>query len=331
MRASTATSQQPISVLFLGSFLEYSATVLQALHNAPELEVVGVVTTPPKPAGRKKILKKTDVHQLAEQLDLQVFAPEKLTEESLQQLLDQLGEPPQILLTAGYGKLLPASWLEFPTVGALNLHFSLLPAYRGANPAEWALLKGEIETGVSVITMAAQFDTGGVISRASYTITSQDTRESVYDELYTLGGEILPQVVVDFVNGALSVEPQPKQSPTPYAKRFNRDDGFIDWQAIVSLMEGKTAATDLVSPLLATALYPDGESDTITALDVERATRGLAGFPGLWTNINTTKGVKRMKILETDEQNGTLILKKVQIAGQDAAQWNQVKNILHEN
>lgn len=320
--------QQPISVLFLGSFLEYSATVLQALHNAPELKIVGVVTTPPKPAGRKKILKKTHVHQLAEQLDLTVFSPEKLTEESLQQLLDQLGEPPQILLTAGYGKLLPASWLEFPTVGSLNLHFSLLPAYRGANPAEWALLKGETETGVSVITMAAEFDTGGVISRASYTITPQDTRESVYDELYTLGGEILPQVIVDFVDGVLDIEPQPKQSPTPYAKRFNRDDSFIDWQAITSLMEGKTAATDLVSPLLTTALYPDGESRVITAFDVERATRGLAGFPGLWTNINTTKGVKRMKILETDEQDGKLILKKVQIAGQDAAQWNQVKNNL---
>ena len=327
----TSPLTKPISVVFLGSFLEYSASVLQALHNSPLVEVIGVITTPPKPAGRKKILKKTDVHLLAEELHLPVFAPEKATTKALQEMATvfkfSVEMPPQIFLTAGYGKLLPSSWLEFPSIAALNLHFSLLPAYRGANPAEWALLRNEKETGVTVIKMSPSFDTGGVIESAPQPISATDTRETMYDALYRLGGKILPQVIADFAANKLPIQPQPKESPTPYAKRLNREDGFIDWQAITQAMNGNEIEPSLLAPQLKIIL--EGATPAhITAETIERSIRALAGFPGVWSIISSTKGEKRIKLLSASVKDSRLELEMVQIEGQQSAHWNQVKSIL---
>lgn len=340
----SAPQSEPIPVVFLGSFLEYSALVLHALASSPLLNVVGVITTPPMPAGRKQELKKTEVHRLAETLNLPVATPDQLTPESLATTAQtlRLTTPPPIFITAGYGKLLPAEWLSYPSVGALNLHFSLLPAYRGANPAEWALLKGENQTGVSVITMSPQFDTGAVLASANQAITATDTRETIYQKLYQLGGQLLPQVIVDFVAGKLSAQPQPTTSPTPYAKRFTRDDSFVAWEGIAATMAGQTATTQQLAPLLAQAIKPVWAASTlssgtteasITPGDLERATRALAGFPGLWTLIPTAKGPTRMKLLKTSlaingQGKQVLQLDLVQVAGQQPAAWNQVRTIL---
>jgi methionyl-tRNA formyltransferase len=327
----TSPLTKPISVVFLGSFLEYSTSVLQALHNSPLIEVIGVITTPPKPAGRKKILKKTHVHLLAEELKLPVFAPQKATKVALPEMAELFGfeleHPPQVLLTAGYGKLLPSSWLELPTVAALNLHFSLLPAYRGANPAEWAMLRNEKKTGVTVIKMSPEFDTGGVIASATHPIATTDTRETIYDALYRLGGKILPQVITDFAANKLPIQPQPKESPTPYAKRLNREDGFIDWKAITQAMNGTPIDPSLLAPQLKTILEGAAPA-TITAETIERSIRALAGFPGVWSIIQTVKGEKRIKLLSASAHDTRLTLRIVQIEGQQPAQWNQVKSIL---
>lgn len=330
------TTNPPLRVLFLGSFLQYSASVLQALYDSPLLSIVGVVTTPPMPAGRAQKLKKTDVHVLAEQLNLPVATPAELTQQTLIETAQQLklDQPPSILLTAGYGKLLPGPWLNYPTMEALNLHFSLLPDYRGANPAEWALLRNEKQTGITVITMNAGFDTGNILAQRAIPIAGFDTRETIYEKLYMLGGEMLPKVLTS----KATARPQPKESPTPYAKRLERADGFISWKGIVSASQGFLVARDQLSPTLARAVISEtqtpnsyqGEEQVtfIAPRDVLRIIRALTGFPGVWTMIPTAKGEVRMKILSADLENDALQLNQVQVAGQQPAKWNQVKTIL---
>jgi methionyl-tRNA formyltransferase len=260
-----------MNIIFFGSFLEYSVEVLKGLmsgagddaydhatskaggsHSEP-INVIAVVTTPPMPAGRKQELQYTNVHEYANSKNIPVFAPEKLTPEALSELA-QFGEC-DYFVTAGYGKLLPVSWLEYPRLAALNVHFSLLPKYRGANPGEWAILSGETETGISVIEMSAQFDTGAVVAQAKIPITEQDTRETLYQQLYALAGETIQEVLqTDFIwrtqetliksasNSMLTFSYPPVEqttSPTPYARRLTKDDSWISAKVLSLVVDGE--------------------------------------------------------------------------------------------
>lgn len=328
-----------IKITFLGSFQHYSAIVLNALTQSQNITVSSVVTTPPHLQGRHKVLTPNPVHALAEEKDIPVITPAELNTEALSEL-ETFGHT-DLFITAGYGKLLPNSWLEWPKLAALNLHFSLLPKFRGANPAEWALLMGDLESGVSVIEMSPEFDTGHVLAQAATLLAPEDTRETVYEKLYNLGGELLPaaiqkyvawkgaendDIVVDSHNPAFSfILPPVAQttSPTPYAKRLGREDGFLSWESLQKLNTGEKIALKSVSATLLPSLNGAQE---ITAAFVERMSRALAGFPSLWTEIPTVKGSKKMKILSCTVLNSALVLEKVHIEGQQPAVWNQVKN-----
>lgn len=318
-----------MNVIFFGSFLDYSAIILDHLLRAKSLKVIAVITTPPSPLGRTKALKKTEVHELALQHQLPVFTPEKLNTQTLAELVAALSlvNNEVTFLTAGYGKLLPKEWLEYPAGGALNLHFSLLPAYRGANPAEWAILMGETQTGVTLIEMNPEFDTGTIVAQAPTRIEKTDTRETVYKKLYTIGGQVLPEMLARYRNHTLTTIPQPEQSPTPYAKRLTRDDGFIAWAAFVDAVAGRPVSAQYLSPQLQTIAHHLYQPLDYLPLEfIERAVRALFGFPGVWTLVPTTKGEKRMKILRVALAGKTLILERVQIEGQQPAKWKQVKN-----
>lgn len=324
------------SLVFFGSFLKYSAVILEDLATSDVVRVQAVVTTPPHPDSRSKKLIPTPVHAKAQHLGLPVLTPTTLDSESLSKLSDTISNAPDYLVTAGYGKLLPQEWLAFSSTAALNLHFSLLPSYRGANPAEWALLLGETTTGVTLIEMSEIFDTGAMLAQHQMKIKPVDTRESVYESLYQLGAETLANDISRYHLGKLSVQPQPTHSPTPHAQRFTRNDGFVHWELIKNCMDGQTHQPSKdnpgLSPLLFKAyqawLQKDGVQHDMTSQMVflERATRALQGFPSLWTLVETSKGQKRMKIMEVQIANQRLQLATVQVEGQQPAFWNQVKN-----
>ena len=341
MMSSPPTTASPVRLIFFGSFLDYSALILEKLLTDERLQIVTVVTTPPMPMGRKQVLTKTPVHISAEKHGVTVFAPEKLTTESLHELLSLAGnEKPTFFVTAGYGKLLPTEWLTAPLAGSLNLHFSLLPAYRGANPAEWALLNDEKTTGLTLIEMSPEFDTGRMIAQTPMAITTTDTRETVYEKLYTLGSQVLPNWLVtyatwladdttvpptDTTHWWLPPVPQPAAT-TPYAKRFTRDDGFIAWSAVEATQQGDTFTAEELGPLLKHIA-----TISTLALDaawIERATRALAGFPNLWTTVPTIRGDKRMKILSATVEGNRLRLEAVQVEGMQATAWNAIKGTL---
>jgi len=355
-----------MNIIFFGSFLEYSVEVLKGLleeKNGQEpINVIAVVTTPPMPAGRKQELQYTHVHEFAKSQNIPVFAPAKLTQEALAELTI-FGEC-DYFVTAGYGKLLPVGWLEYPKLAALNVHFSLLPKYRGANPGEWAIVSGETDTGISVIEMSAQFDTGAVIAQASIPITAQDTRETIYQQLYALGGETIQGVLqTDYLwrtqatektedilgknntaNTKLSFSYPPVAqltSPTPYARRLTKDDSWISPNVISLAIAGQNkpiSEADL-SPFLYAIWIEHWESQGKSLADfIEHAVRALTVFPCLWTTVNTNKGEKRFKIFSgglsesvkksTPTTTARFTPEIVQIEGQQKAQWNQVKNSL---
>lgn len=325
-----------MKIIFFGSFLEHSAKILDALVESGDITVVGVVTTPPMPAGRKKILQQTPVHQRAIHHAIPVLTPSELTEQSLKLMMTTFGTV-DYLVTAGYGKILPGDWLTFPTHGALNLHFSLLPAYRGANPAEWALLMNEVETGVSLIVMSEGIDAGAIIAQARCEIEARDTREILYERLYTLGADMLPVMLTTWHESQMSdseatkieAMPQPTESTTPTARRFMRAHGFVDWRAITAAMKGEALQSDHLSSQLR-EIYTELSLATHEPIDsillLDRAVRALLGFPGIWTYVRTDKGKQRMKILSTHVDRERLVLDEVQLEGKTKTHYQAIEN-----
>lgn len=308
----------PPTIIFFGSFGHYSALVLAALVAAPQLKVIHVITTPPF-INRKGQEEKSPVQELAERHHLSVTTtmPEQFSQIAPNFAAD-------FLVTAGYGRLLPPSLLAEPKIAALNLHFSVLPKYRGANPGEWAILMGETESGISIIEMNEEFDQGGVLFTTSTPLSPTENRESLYQKLYLLGAEHLPGVITQVEANQLQPIPQPATN-LPYASRFKREDGFIDWEALVGLQAGQPVGLKLISTKLRQiALLQNFEQ--LTADYAERAARALFNFPSLWTLIPTPKGQKRMKIHSARVEKNRLFLEEVQIEGKNSARWNQVKN-----
>lgn len=338
-----------LNLVFFGSFQHYSAIILKSLIKDPEILVSAVITTPPSPTGRTNTLTKNPTHQLADKQKVPVFTPAKLDQKTLSSLICNPSSKPAFFLTAGYGKLIPPDWLSAPTFGSLNLHFSLLPKYRGANPAEWAILLGESLIGITLIEMAQEFDTGNIIAKKETPIDQsnsdpnrRDTRESLYQKLYELGAKELPawlkrhhmwqQKKDFFCQKSLSPTPQPIKSPTPEARRFIRDHGYIHWSIIRSAMAGNPYNPALFTTHLKTAyhfLKLDRLKFSIQHLSfLERASRALEGYPSLWTYVPTSKGKKRLKIMSftLKPKTSNLIPNLVQLEGLSPSYFNQIKN-----
>lgn len=323
-----------MNIIFFGSFQHYSTKILKSLHLDNDIRINAVVTTPPMPAGRNKTLTPTHTHTWAQKHQLPVFHPDHLGKKELTQL-----PPTELFLTAGFGKIMPSSWLKYPQVASLNVHFSLLPKFRGANPAEWAILLGEKNTGITLIEMDEGIDTGQIIAQQQITIDSKDTRVTLYEKLYSLAAKHLPDMLLkhyrwlqkkDFAcQTSLAPQPQPMSSPTPYAKLFKRNDGFIPWECIESTMRGERLDLKLLTSHLNIAaddlgLYTKSPANHVRFID--RAIRALFEYPGVWTIVETKKGSKRMKLHSAKVRDKKLVLDNVQIEGLEITSFNQIKN-----
>lgn len=332
------------TIIFFGSFLQYSVQILEKLHQSGAIEIVGVVTTPPMPAGRKQELQKTHAHLYAEHHSLPVFTPEILDADTLAQISSSITTP-DLFIVAGYGKLLPASWLTFPKIASLNVHFSLLPKYRGANPGEWAILMGETQSGVTLIEMSEKFDTGNIVSQAKTQITAEETRETLYQKLYNLGADLtvatLPHYLrykknleqlgqLEIRNSDLFLPPLTQPKSDLYARRLTKDEAFIPWTIIQKALDGEkiesnTNTTPLLDEVVQRKKHQSSIIDHYSSV-INSAIRALYGFPNVWTTVKTTKGEKRMKIFSAHIVGNKLFLDLVQIEGQQPTSFNQIKN-----
>ena len=189
-------------------------------------EVVGVVTQPSRPAGRGLELQAPAVKVLAEELGLEVTQPVKVRTGELRDWLE--ARRPDVLVVLAYGRILPSSVLEVAPHGAINLHASLLPRYRGAAPIAWSIIRGDKETGVSLMQMDAGMDTGPVLSRHALAIGDEETAGELAVRLGELAAEVLRTDLPRALRGELVAEPQ-DENLASNAPPLLRDTGRIDF------------------------------------------------------------------------------------------------------
>lgn len=209
-----------MKTLFFGTS-DFAVPSLHVL--AARTSLFGVVTQPDRPAGRGHKLTPTPVKGAARDLGLRIFEPLKL-----KALAEELaGESFDLFALASYGRILPQALLDLPRLGALNVHPSLLPKYRGATPIQSALRNGDTETGVSIMLMDAGMDTGPLVVQERVPIEPSDDYGTLHDRLAFYGGELLGEALDRAEAGELKTEPQRGEPST--TRPIGKDDLNIDW------------------------------------------------------------------------------------------------------
>lgn len=188
-------------------------------------EVVGVWTQPDRPAGRGNKLSAPPVKEFALQNNLEVFQPTKIkTRESLELFQSHRAD---IAVVVAYGRILPETFLQTFPKGAINVHFSLLPKYRGAAPVNWAIARGEEKTGVTTMKMDAGLDTGDILLQRETEIGKEENAIELMQKLSNLGADLLSETLAMF--DRLTAQPQQDARAT-FAPIMKKEDGFIDWK-----------------------------------------------------------------------------------------------------
>lgn len=240
-------------IVYMGT-PEFAVPSLQRLiddgHDIPL-----VITQPDKPVGRKQVLTPPPVKVCAMKHNMAVYQPHSMrTEEALQTLREA---NPDVIVVAAYGKILPKAVLELPPHGCICVHASLLPAYRGAAPIQWAVLNGEREAGVTTMQMDEGIDTGDMLLKASREVPLTMTAGELHDALAEDGAALISDTLIALQNGTLTATPQPKESTTQYASMLskalspldfskpaltlhNQVRGLYPWPSANCMLHGKT-------------------------------------------------------------------------------------------
>lgn len=231
---------------------EFAVASLKALLEAG-LNVVAVITAPDKPAGRGLQMHQSAVKEFAIQHQLPVLQPEKLR---APEFIDQLKAlQPQLQVVVAF-RMLPELVWSLPPLGTINLHGSLLPQYRGAAPINWAVINGEITTGVTTFQLQHQIDTGNILLKEEIAITNTDTAGTLHDKMKVIGAGVLVTTVKGILNGNLAAVPQPDMDDTllKHAPKINPEHCNINFKRPV--------------------------------MEVYNQVRGLSPYPGAFTLLN---------------------------------------------
>lgn len=213
-----------MKILFMGT-PDFAVPSLDALAAAGH-QLVGVFSQPDKPKNRGMKLQPTPVKVCAERLGVPVFQPTKLRDGTALETIRQLD--PDLIVVAAYGRILPQEILDYPRLGCINVHSSLLPKYRGAAPIHWAILNGEKETGVTIMHMALALDAGDIIRQRATPIDPDETVEDLHDRLAQLGAELLVETVAQLADGTATRTPQ-EESQVTLAPMLSRALSPMDW------------------------------------------------------------------------------------------------------
>ena len=219
-------------IVFAGT-PEFARLILAELLQGPE-EVVGVFTQPDRPAGRGRALQASPVKQEAVAAGIPVFQPESCKTGEALDLLRSLA--PDLLIVVAYGQILPQAILDLPTRGAINVHASLLPAWRGAAPIARAIAAGDKESGVAIMQMEAGLDSGPVLWAERVPIAPDDTAASLHDRLARLGSVALRRALDGLWANRLKPVPQDPTLAT-YARKLKKEEARIDWRLPAATLE----------------------------------------------------------------------------------------------
>jgi methionyl-tRNA formyltransferase len=218
------TDMSSYRIIFMGT-PDFSVPTLKALHEN-RYDVLAVVTQPDRPKGRGRRLVPPPVKEVARTLGYPVLQPLRIKEPWF---IDRIIESdPDLFVVVAYGRILPGSFLSIPRLGAVNIHASLLPKYRGPAPIQWAIINGEEETGVTSMWMDEGMDTGDILLSSKVPIGPDDTSGSLHIRLAEVGAELLIETLTRLESSDLAGEPQDKSGAT-YAPLLKKKDGRIDW------------------------------------------------------------------------------------------------------
>ncbi|MEN3088417.1 MAG: methionyl-tRNA formyltransferase [Staphylococcus pseudoxylosus] len=284
-------------IIFMGT-PDFSTKVLEML--IAEHNVIAVVTQPDRPVGRKRTLTPPPVKEVAVKNGLPVYQPEKLAQsEDLEKLIALDAD---LIVTAAFGQILPESLLNAPKLGAINVHASLLPKYRGGAPIHQAIIDGQKETGISIMYMVKKLDAGDIISQRAIAIEDQDDVGSMHDKLSFLGADLLKETLPSIINGTNQRIEQNEDEAT-FASNISRDQEKIDWsqsaEAIYNQIRG-------LSPWPVAYTKMDDGNLKVYASRIEQ---GKTGEPG--TIIETTKKA----IIVATGSGDAIALTDIQVAG----------------
>ena len=270
-----------LRIAFMGT-PEFSVPTLQSLISFGH-DIRAVYTQPPRPAGRGKKNKVSPVQSLAELNGLTVKTPHSLKTDEEQEYFEKLGLDAAIVVA--YGLILPKTFLEVPRLGCINIHASLLPRWRGAAPIQRAIMAGDTKTGVTIMQMDEQLDTGPIFTASEVEITDQTTSETLHQSMANLGACIINKTLKDINSKNLRAIEQ-STSGISYADKLSRDEGYVDWNK--------------------------------SAEEIEKLVRALYPWPGAWTEIDGSRiKIFESKVIPASKQTfppGTIIDNKLTIS-----------------
>lgn len=243
-------AKDKLKLIFMGTPV-FALPILEAAIRVGD--VTAVVTQPDRPSGRKRKITPPPVKTFALRNGIKVFQPENISHPDLVKELQAL--KPDLIVAAAYGSILKRSLLELPGMGCINIHPSLLPRYRGACPIEWTLIRGETVTGVSCICMNEEMDSGDIIVQRKLDISLSDTTGSLRDKLFSLGAQVLTEVVHQLREG--TAKPRAQKGEPTYAPMLSKKDLLVNWKKSALEIHNFVRA---LSPHPGARTYPDGES-----------------------------------------------------------------------
>lgn len=262
-----------MKVVYMGT-PDFAVNTLEAIVKEGH-EVALVVTQPDKAKGRGKKLQFTPVKEKALEYNLEVAQPEKVREEPFIERLEQIN--PDVIVVVAFGQILPERILNIPRYGCINVHASLLPAYRGAAPIQWAVIDGLEETGVTTMYMEKGLDTGDIICQSKLRLAKDETGGSLFDRLADEGAKLLITTLKQLADGT-AIRTKQDDSQASYAKMLSKEMGRLDF--------------------------------TKDAVELERLIRGMNPWPSAYTRIkDKTLKVFAAEVVESvgDAEAGTVV------------------------
>lgn len=226
-----------VSLVFMGT-PDFAAASLK--HLAPRYDIRLVVSQPDRPRGRGKKFQSSPVKALAEELDIKVMTPEVIARD--EEVLEELRKiQPDFIIVVAYGQILPRAILDLPRYGCINLHASLLPAYRGAAPIQQAILSGDVVSGNTTMLMDEGLDTGHILLQDEVKIPPAMTTGELYEKLEETGPKLLVDTIEGMLSGTVRPVPQPEEGVS-YVAKLTKQDAAIDFartsREILNLIRG---------------------------------------------------------------------------------------------
>jgi methionyl-tRNA formyltransferase len=254
----------PWRIVFMGTPQIAAATLEQLIHGPDP--VVGVVTQPDRPSGRGQQTFPSPVRKAAQVHNIPVIAAEKIRTAEFLEAVKRW--QPDIIVVVAYGRILPKTIIELAPQGCLNVHYSLLPKYRGAAPAAWTIINGESAGGVTTMKLVEKMDAGAIYLQEAVVLAGAETTASLQAKLTPIGARLLLETLRRLKQGSLTLQPQDESAATP-APMLKKEDGLIDWRK--------------------------------SAVEIERRVRGFDPWPGSFTHAgDKLLKVHRAQVIATE-------------------------------